>query len=386
MFAFRTIPALSPRRARQVAALLVMTACGGGGDDGPSAPQPAVTAVTITPTTVTFDVGATLQLTANVTAVGGAPTTVTWTSVDPTIVAVTVNGTITGVAPGTTNVRATSVFAPTISATIPVTVNAPPAPVVLSVAITNPPAALIAGTTAQLTAAVHVAGGASPAVTWASSNNAIATVTPTGLVSAVAAGNASITATSVADQTKQASATIRVDATAIVTSVTVAPTTLALDVGATGQLTAAVTVGNNASQQVTWSSSSAAVATVDQTGKVTGVAAGTANIRATSQADATKFAESAVTVTLNTFPTTAQVTATTLASFSPSNVDIARGGTVTWVFESLTHNVTFAGTAGAPNDIGNSTNVSVSRTFNTAGSFGYTCTLHGGMNGTVVVH
>jgi plastocyanin len=30
--------------------------------------------------------------------------------------------------------------------------------------------------------------------------------------------------------------------------------------------------------------------------------------------------------------------------------------------------------------------VSISRTFNTAGSFGYTCTLHGGMNGTVVVH
>lgn len=386
MSAYRTILAASPRRVRQVAALLVMTACGGGGDGGPSGPQPAVTAVAITPATVTFDVGATQQLTANVTAVGGAPTTVTWTSTDPTIVAVTVNGMITGVAPGNTTVRATSVFAPTVSATIPVTVNAPPAPAVLSVAIANPPAALIAGTTAQLTAAVQVAGGASAAVTWSSSNNGVATVSTTGLVSAVAAGNVSITATSVADVTKKASATIRIDATAIVTNITVAPATLALDVGGTGQLTATVTVGNNASQQVTWSTGTASVATVDQSGKVTGVAAGTATIRATAQADATKFAESVVTVTLATFPTTAQVTATTLSSFAPPTVDIARGGSVTWVFQSLTHNVTFAGTAGAPNDIGNSTSVSVTRTFNTAGSFGYICTLHGGMSGTVVVH
>lgn len=386
MSIFRAILAASPRRLRQVAALVAVTACGGGGEGGPSGPDPAVTAVTVSPATVTFDVGATQQLTANVTAVGGAPTTVTWTSGDPTIVAVTVNGLITGVAVGTTTVRATSVFAPTISATIPVTVNPPPAPTVVSVGITNPPAALIAGTTAQLTAAVQVTGGASTAVTWSSSNNGVATVSTTGLVSAVAAGNVTITATSTADPTKQGSATIRVDATAIVTNVTVAPTTLALDVGGTGQLNATVTVGNNASQQVTWSTSNAAVATVDQAGKVTGVAAGTANVRATSQADATKFAESAVTVTVNTFPTTAQVTATTLANFAPTTVDIARGGTVTWVFESLTHNVTFAGTAGAPNDIGNSTNVSISRTFNTAGSFGYTCTLHGGMNGTVVVH
>jgi uncharacterized protein YjdB len=464
--------AVTLRRSLQhpLVGLAILVGCGGGGG-GPSGPDPAVTSVTITPAAPTIVVGQNLVLTANVAAVGGAPTTVTWTSSNPSIVGVSISGTITGVAQGTANVTATSVFAPTVSATIPVIVNpAPPAvisvavtpanpsvvvgnllqltatvnvvsgastavtwtssnaaaatvsptgqvsaiaagsatitatsvfdatksggttvtvtptPAVQSVAITTPPAALIAGTTAQLNATVQVVGGASTAVTWGTSNAGAATVSPTGLVTAVAAGNATITATSVADPTKQASASIRIDATAIVNSITVGPTTLSLTVGATGQLTATVTVGNNASQQVTWSTGNAAVATVDQTGKVTGVAGGTASIRATAQADATKFAESVVTVTAQSFPLTAQVTATPAATFTPASVDIAVGGTVTWQFQSLTHNVTFASTTGAPNDIANTTNASASRTFNTVGSFGYVCTLHGGMNGTVVVH
>jgi uncharacterized protein YjdB len=344
---------------------------------------PAVTSVAVSPANPALVVGGQLQMTAAVTVVSGASTAVTWSSSNAAVATVSPTGQVTAVAAGTTNITATSVFDATKSGSTNLTVN--PTPAVVSVAITNPPAALIAGTTAQLAATVNVVGGASTAVTWTSSNAGAATVSPAGLVTAVAAGNATITATSVADPTKQGSAPIRIDATAIVTNVTVGPPTLALEVGATGQLTATVTVGNNASQQVTWSSSNAAVASVDQTGKVTGVAAGAANIRATAQADATKFAESVATVTLAAFPNTAQVTATVASTFVPATVDIARGGTVTWQFQSVLHNVNFT-TAGSPNDIGNNSNTTVSRTFNTAGAFAYICTLHGGMNGTVVVH
>jgi plastocyanin len=168
--------------------------------------------------------------------------------------------------------------------------------------------------------------------------------------------------------------------------VTVAPATLSVAVGATGQLNATVTVGNNASQAVNWTSGNVATATVDATGKVTGVAAGTVNIRATAQADATKFAEAVVTVTGTSFPSTAGVVASTSNQFTPASVDISVGGTVTWTFQSVTHNVTFASGGGAPANIGNSTNTDVSRTFNTAGTFTYDCTLHGGMTGTVIVH
>jgi plastocyanin len=76
----------------------------------------------------------------------------------------------------------------------------------------------------------------------------------------------------------------------------------------------------------------------------------------------------------------------TTFSFKPSEVAIARTGTVTWTNESGTgHNVTFAASAGAPNDIPAYTSGSASRTFNTAGTFNYQCTLHSGMAGKVVV-
>jgi uncharacterized protein YjdB len=338
----------------------------------------------VTPNTASVDIGGTTTLVANVSVANGAPTTVTWSSSSPAIATVTAAGVVQGVTAGTATITATSTFNAARTGQATVTVNPPPA--VLAVAVTGAPAALIAGTTAQLAANVTVVGGASTAVTWATSNPGIATVTPAGLVTAVAAGNVTITATSSADATKQGTAAIRVDAGPIVNSVTVTPPTVGINVGANSLLTATVAVGNNASQAVTWSSSNTAIATVTQTGNVTGVAAGVANIRATSQADATKFGESVVTVTLQTFPSVGQVAAGVDATFDPSTLDLARGGTVTWVFASLTHNVTFADVNGAPQDIGNQTSTSVSRTFSTAGTFNYVCTLHSGMNGRVVVH
>ncbi len=71
--------------------------------------------------------------------------------------------------------------------------------------------------------------------------------------------------------------------------------------------------------------------------------------------------------------------------FTPASVTVARGGTVTWTMGARPHNATFRGTAGAPADVPTTTNASVSRTFATAGSFPYDCTLHDGMTGTVIV-
>ncbi|MBL8980997.1 MAG: Ig-like domain-containing protein, partial [Gemmatimonadetes bacterium] len=188
------------------------------------------------------------------------------------------------------------------------------------------------------------------------------------------------------DATKSAAASIRVDASAIVQSVTLNSSTVNLQVGNQSQLTATVTVGNNASKAVTWSTSNAAIATVDQTGRVTAVAAGAATISATAQADVTKVATANVTVTAPAFPSTATVQAGADSQFNPNSVDIAVGGSVSWVFGSLAHNVTFQSATGVPSSIGNSSNQTVSRTFGTAGSFQYTCTLHAGMDATVVVH
>lgn len=71
-------------------------------------------------------------------------------------------------------------------------------------------------------------------------------------------------------------------------------------------------------------------------------------------------------------------------SFSPSATTVAVGTTVTWTWAqgSVTHNVTFSdGTASADMSSG-----TYSRTFNTAGTYSYTCTIHGSaMSGTITV-
>lgn len=73
-------------------------------------------------------------------------------------------------------------------------------------------------------------------------------------------------------------------------------------------------------------------------------------------------------------------------SFTPSTVDLLVDGTVTWTFGSLAHNVIFQTASGAPDDIPATTNADVSRTFGTAGTFGYDCTIHPGMSGVIQVH
>lgn len=72
-------------------------------------------------------------------------------------------------------------------------------------------------------------------------------------------------------------------------------------------------------------------------------------------------------------------------SFSPFAVTIKVGESVTFEFPSLAHNVIFAKKTGAPADIPTTTNRSIARTFNTAGTFPYDCTLHPGMSGEVIV-
>ncbi len=73
--------------------------------------------------------------------------------------------------------------------------------------------------------------------------------------------------------------------------------TLSLEVGQTFQLAASVKPIQLEDRTYTWSSDAATVASVDASGMVTAVEEGTAHIRATANADTTKYAECTVTVT-----------------------------------------------------------------------------------------
>src|SRR5207247_9313137 len=96
-------------------------------------------------------------------------------------------------------------------------------------------------------------------VAWTSSNTAIATVSAAGLVTGVAAGSATITATS-EGQSGTASVTVAIVSVA---SVTVSPTTANVYVGGTVPLTATLkdAAGNVLSgRSLTWATGTPAVA------------------------------------------------------------------------------------------------------------------------------
>jgi plastocyanin len=86
-------------------------------------------------------------------------------------------------------------------------------------------------------------------------------------------------------------------------------------------------------------------------------------------------------------PSGAGATVTTPnATFSPSDLTIAAGGSVTWQFSQARHNVTFQGTAPAGGNVPDQDpGTSASRTFAIPGAYSYVCTRHSGMTGRINV-
>lgn len=173
----------------------------------------------------------------------------------------------------------------------------------------------------------------------------VVTIDENGVITATGVGEDYIVIESNADSNVYASIYVTVTSSGgsspTVSSVSVSPSSLSLDLNGTktGTLTATVNGTNNPSQTVTWSSSNTSVATVSASGVVTAKATGNATITATSQADSTKSGTCTVTVsdstvhvtgvTLNKNSTsiTAGSTETLTATVSPNN---ATDKSVTW--------------------------------------------------------
>src|SRR5437773_3779584 len=262
---------------------------------GPGCPLP-VASVSVTPATATIGVGQTAQYAAITRDAFGNPLggrTVTWSSSNPGVATVNGAGQATGVAVGAATLTATS-EGKSGTAAILVT-NVP----VASVAVSPASASVQVGQTVQLAATPRDANGnplSGRAVSWASSNTAVATVSGSGLVTGVTAGSATITATS-EGKSGTSAITVTAPAPAPVASVTVTPAPASVPTGQTVQLTATLKDANGntlTGRTVAWASNNTAVATVTGSGMVSGVTAGTASIAATSE---TVTGTSALTVT-----------------------------------------------------------------------------------------
>ncbi len=223
------------------AGLVLTVSCGGG-----EGPPPSVKDVTVSANATTLLVGATTQLTARVTDVNGQPVEhapVTWSSLTPSVIGVSVAGIATALQAGQGTVRATSGGR---SGDLQLTVTNPPVATAAfdrdSVVLTLP-----GGSATPVLIAKDAAGRviSNPTFFFSSDAPKVATVTQLGVITAVAAGTAVISATN-----EGATASIRVRVTVNVTATSPRITAVTpLVAGAAAVVTGsnfAATIGGNA--------------------------------------------------------------------------------------------------------------------------------------------
>ncbi|MEP6834736.1 MAG: Ig-like domain-containing protein [Gemmatimonas sp.] len=256
-----------------------------------TAPPPPVATVTVTLNASTVFTGATSQASAVLKDAGNNVLngrTIGWSSSNQAVATVNASGLVTTLTSGTTNIIATS---ETKTGQAILTVNAPVAAVTVSLSATP----VTTGATSQATAVLKDASNnvlTGRTIAWSSSSPSVATVNSSGLVSTLTSGTTNIIATS---ETKTGQATLTVNAPVATVTVTLSPTPV--PVGTTSQATAVLKDANNnvlTGRVIVWSSLNTNVATVNASGLVTTLSAGTANIRATSE---TKTGQRLLTVT-----------------------------------------------------------------------------------------
>lgn len=155
--------------------------------------------------------------------------------------------------------------------------NLPDIVYVTAITLNSGSLSLTKGKTAQLTATVNPDNAENNAINWSSSNPAVATVDGNGKVTAVAGGDATITATAADGSGVKASCKVTVSSTSSSTTKS-NPTSISLNMtkiqvveGLTDpyeyKLIATISP-SSANNSVTWSSSNSSVATVDSSGNV----------------------------------------------------------------------------------------------------------------------
>ena len=213
------------------------------------------------------------------------PENIVWSSSDDQTVSVDQTGKVTGLALGSATISATATInGKEITATCTVTVI----PIKVSaLELSQTTAELRATETLTLTATIKPDNATNKSLQWTTNAPSIATVTQEGVVTAHMVGEANITARALDGSNVTASCMVKVVPT-IATGITVkAEGSTSIKATETVQLTATVTPETTTDKSVTWRSDKPAIATVNNSGVVTGVAVGEATITATNSAGQT---------------------------------------------------------------------------------------------------
>ncbi len=205
---------------------------------------------------------------------------------------VQVNGTgLRGLAAGECDVTASSAQNPEVSLSFRVLV----AEKVSAVKVTAPAKALGAGTTLQLSASVTPENATIPKLVWSSSNENVATVDGNGLVTGLSRGTASIRAQAVDGSGRSAAFSVQV--TQLPEEIQLSEPVTTVAVGYRKTVKATVLPASANDKKVTWTSSDESICTVNNTGALIPVKAGTCTLTCSSQASPQVQALCQVTVT-----------------------------------------------------------------------------------------
>jgi len=263
----------------------------------PSSLISAVSSVTVLPavldslslssSTVSLAKGETQQLAATGLFSDGTTSDLTslvsWSSSDTSTALVSPSGLVTALGTGVVSITATDLLS-LISGTSVVTVL----PAVLdSLSLSSSTVSLAKGETEQLTATGLFSDGTTSDLTslvsWSSSNSSTASVSPSGLVTALGTGVVSVTATDLVSLISAVSSVTVLPA--VLDSLTLSSSTVNLPKGETEQLTATGLFSDGTTSDLTslvgWSSSDTSTASVSSSGLVTALTAGVVSVTAT---------------------------------------------------------------------------------------------------------
>ena len=279
-----------------------------------------LTAIQITPPSVSVGKGQTQQLTATATysdnTTANVTSSVAWLPTDITTATVSSTGLLSGVEQGTTEVTAS--LDGVTGNTVQITVTDA---ILTAIQVTPPSVSLAKGQTQQLTATAtysdNTTANVTGSVAWLSDDTATATIPPNGLLTGVEQGTAEVTASldGITGNTVQITVT-----DAILTAIQVTPPSVSLAKGQTQQLTATATYSDNTTANVTgsvaWLSDDTATATIPPNGLLTGVEQGTAEVTASLDG-----------ITGNTVQITVTDAILTAIQVTPPRVWLAKGQT-----------------------------------------------------------
>jgi len=242
-----------------------------------------VTGVSLSQTELSLVKGGTTTLTATVSPSNATNQNVSWRS-NNTAVATVENGTVTAVSEGNATITVTTEDGGhTATCSVEVKSNGTNPVHVTGVTLAPATLPLKLGTSHTLVASVEPANATNKGVTWSSDNDAVASVSNKGVVEAKTVGNATITVTT---EDGGHTATCEVSVTAediVLTGITISPSETTLEVDKETTLSLNFVPITATHKGVKWSSNNPTIATVDEHGKVKGIAAGETTITVVSE-------------------------------------------------------------------------------------------------------